>query len=155
MTNETAQVKPTNRIVYDTTNLHYETKKVETATNVYPGRLVMVGTNDDDVIVADGSTEDPIGWAGYINTCKNYRPATVDTIYSANDQIAVVYGPGMGIVASLASGENVAKGAYLKATAAGEVAEATVGTDHVVARAAEAVDQSGGGSGDIMVVSYI
>jgi hypothetical protein len=154
MANETAQVKPANSICYNTKNISYETKKVETATNVYPGRLVKKGTNDDDIVVnsAGGAA---IGWAGYEQTSKRYRPATVDTIYAANAQITVIHGPGIGVVASLASGENVAKGAILKAAANGEVAAAVAGTDDVIAVADESLDQSGGGSGDIMVRSRI
>jgi hypothetical protein len=153
MAGETAMVKPTNKIVWDSINLHMETKKVETATNVYPGRLVTKGTNDDDVVVnTDGGAA--VGWAGYLNTAKNYRPATVDTIYAQNDQIAVIYGPGMGVVGRLAELQNVAKGALLYAFANGELSAGTAGTHHIVARAAESVDASAAAA-DIMVVSLI
>lgn len=145
---ETAMVKPTNKIVVDSTNLHLQTKKVETATNVYPGRLVEKGTNDDDVVVCGGSNP-AVGVAGYEQTTKNYRPATVDTIYAQNDQIAVINGPGVIAVLSLASGEATVKGTLLKSAAAGEVAAGTAGTDHIYAIAEETV-AGAAGSRDVM-----
>lgn len=153
MAGETAMVKPSNKIVLDSTGIHIQTKKVETATNVYPGRLVKRGTNDDDIVVntAAGAA---IGWAGYEQTSKKYRPSTVDTIYSANDQIAVINGPGIILVGSLASGQNVTKGARLMAAAAGELSGGTVGTNEIVAIAEESVDASGGAA-DILVRSLI
>jgi len=42
--------KPTNQIVV-AGDPRAEIYKVETATNMYAGRLVIKGTNDDDVIV--------------------------------------------------------------------------------------------------------
>lgn len=153
MTTETAMVHPTNKIVLDSTGLHVQTKKVETATNVYPGRLVKKGTNDDDVVVntAAGAA---IGWAGYEHTSKKYRPDTVDTVYSADDQIAVINGPGIILVGSLASGQSVTKGARLMAAAAGELSGGTVGTNEIVAIAEETMDASAGAK-DILVRSLI
>ena len=124
MVTETAMVKPTNQIVYDSKGIHIQTKKVETATNMYPGRLVVKGTNDDDVIIGTAAGA-VIGWLGYEQTDKKYRNATVDTIYEANDQVAVINGPGIILVGSLASGQNVTKGARLVAAAAGELTAAT------------------------------
>jgi len=148
---ESAMVKPTNKIVVDSTNLHIQTKEVQTATNVYPGRLLKKGTDDGQVIVGDGSNP-AVGWAGYEQTAKKYRPATVDTIYTVNSMIAMLNGPGIIIVGSLASGQNVSKGALLTVTTAGELTAATVGTHHVYAQAEESVNATGG-SQDIMVRS--
>ena len=83
------------KIVVDSTNLHLQTKKVETVANVYPGALLMQGTNDDDVVVGDGTEGKAAYWAGYEHTAKKYRPATIDTIYVVNDQIAAINGPGI------------------------------------------------------------
>jgi hypothetical protein len=175
--NDTSVVKPTGIIVADRTGIHVATKKVETATNVYPGRLVKKGTDDNDIVVntAAGAA---LGWAGYEDTIKKYRPATVDTIYVVNSFIAVVNGPGIRVVASLASGQNVAAGANLVAAANGELTAATAlavpsGTTAVtsssaqpaisgaygaqgivVARAVQSVDASGGAL-DIIVESMI
>jgi len=81
---------PTNRIVLSgspTTLI----QKVETATNCYPGRLVIKGTNDDDVVVATG-IKSPGGWLGFEQCDANYQPTNLTTIYAANDQVPVVSG---------------------------------------------------------------
>lgn len=127
--------------------------KVETATNMYPGRLVKKGTNDDDIVVntAAGAA---IGWLGYEQTIKKYRPDDVDTIYAVNDQAAVLHGGGFVIVGRLASGQSVSKGDRLMAAANGELSGGTVGTDEIVAIAEETVDASAAAK-DIMVRSLI
>ncbi len=127
--------------------------KVSTATNMYPGRLVKKGSTDGDIVVntAAGAA---IGWLGYLHTAKKYRPATVDTAYSANDHAAVLHGGGFVIVGRLASGQNVAKGARLMAAANGELSGGTVGTHEIVAIAEESVDASASAK-DIMVRSLI
>ena len=144
---------PTNVIVADRTGIHVQTKKVETATNVYPGRLVICGTNDDDIAVC-GAAGEALGWAGYEDTAKNYRPVTRDTIYEANDQIAVVNGPGIVLVGSLASGQSVDKGTRLMAAADGELSGGTVGTDEIVAIAERSVVSASAGT-PILVRSLI
>lgn len=154
MASETAMVQPTNKIVLDSKNLHVQTKKVETETNVYPGRLVKRGTNDDDIVVDTDNSKVSLGWAGYLNTAKKYRPATVDTIYAQNDQIGVINGPGIILLGSLASGQNVTKGARLMVTSAGQLSGGTVGTNEIVAIAEESVDASAGAA-DILVRSLI
>ena len=150
---ETAQVQPANSIVWDTKNIHYQTKKVETATNVFPGRLVKKGTNDDDIVVNTVSGA-ALGWAGYEQTAKRWRPATKATIYLASAQICVVNGPGIGVLGKLASGQNVAKGVRLMADADGLLSGGAVGTDEIVAIAEESIDASAGNL-DIMVRSLI
>jgi hypothetical protein len=138
LTNDTGTPQATNRTVFDNQNLHITTKKVETATNVYPGRLLEKGTNDDDVVVCGGSNP-VVGVAGYEHTAKKWRPATRSTIYAQNDKIAVLSGPGVGVILQIASGEAAVVGTILKAAAAGMVAVATAGTDHVIAKAKESV----------------
>lgn len=150
---EVNMVIPSNKIVVDSTNLHLQTKKVETATNVYPGRLVTQGTNDDDIAVC-GSAGEALGWAGYEHTAKKYRPALVTTIYQANDQIGVIYGNGIVLVGSLASGQTVDKGTRLMADANGELSGATVGTHEVVAIAEMSVASTAAGT-KILVRSMI
>jgi hypothetical protein len=143
--------KPNNKIVVAGEPLVQELK-VETATNMYPGRLVKKGTNDDDIVVA-GATDTPIGWLGYEHAHPDYRPNTPDTAYSANDRAPVLNGDII-IVGRLASGQNVAKGALLTVAANGELTAATIGTHQVYAIAMESVDASGGAA-DIMVKSLI
>ena len=152
-TAEVNMVKPSNKIVVDSTNIHIQTKKVETVAFVYPGRLVIQGTNDDDIAVC-GSGGKAIGWAGYEHTAKKYRPATVDTIYTVNDQIAVVNGPGILIVGNLTKGQNVDKGTRLMADASGNLSGGTVGTHEIVAIAEQSVDATSADA-DIIVRSLI
>lgn len=149
--------KPTNKIVvagkYNTQEL-----KVETATNMYPGRLVTKGTNDDDIIVNTASTA-VIGWLGYEDTNPVFRPDTVDTIYTINSQASVITGPGVVVVGRLASGQSVAKDAKLKAAASGELTaigaeDLDASANFVVAIAEETVNASGAAA-DIMVRSLI
>lgn len=143
MTTETGQVQPSNKVVCDSTNLHRQTKKVETATNMYPGRLVIKGTNDDDVIVGtSGGTA--YGWIGYIDTCKTYRPATIATIHRINDQIGVINGDGVILLAWGLSGETILKGSQLVAADGGYVQLLATqgGTAEIVATAEESVTVS-------------
>lgn len=144
-TNENGFPAATNVVVLDRTGIHVQTKKVETATNVYPGRLVIQGTNDDDIAVC-GAAGEALGWAGYEDTAKKYRPALISTIYEANDQITVVNGPGIIVRASLASGQTVDKGSRLMAGANGELSGATVGTHEVVAIAEQSVASTAAGT---------
>jgi hypothetical protein len=97
---------------------------VETATNMYPGRFVKKGTNGDDVVVATAGAS-VVGILGYEHTIKKHRPATVDTIYLADAQAAVLSGPGVVVVGSLADSQTIVKGDKLVVAAAGEVAKAS------------------------------
>ena len=117
---ETGQVRPNNKIVVDSTNCHHQTKKVETAANVYPGRLVITGTNDDDVIT--GTSGGAVyGWIGYEQVHKNYRPINISTIHVIADQTQIIDGSGIILLAWLLSGETVVKGSRLIAAAGGFV----------------------------------
>jgi len=168
--------KPTNRIVVAGEPIVHECK-VETATNMYPGRLVQKGTNDDDIVVGT-ATGMPIGWLGYEQAHSAYQPSTVDTAYSLNDRAPVLNGGKFVIVGRLATGENVSKGDLLVPAANGELKKASTltvaagatavtstaangdiisghyGDAPIVARAMESVDASGGAA-DIMVLSLI
>ena len=144
--------KPSNQILVAGQPL-VQILKVETATNMYPGRLVKKGTTDGDIVVC-GAGEAAIGWLGYLHTIKKYRPDTVDTAYSANDHAAVLHGGGFVVVGRLANGQNVSKGDRLTTAANGELSGGTVGTHEIVAIAEESVDASSGAA-DIMVRSLI
>jgi hypothetical protein len=125
-------VKPNNKIVAGGNPLVQELK-IETATNMYPGRLVKKGTNDDDIVVntAGGNA---LGWLGYEQTNPVFMPTDVDTIYAQNDMAAVLNGGHFYVVGRLASGQNVTKGTPLVGAANGELTAATaltVGTGAV------------------------
>jgi hypothetical protein len=94
---------PTNRIIERGTPLTIE-MEVETATNMYAGRLVQAGTTAAEVVVCDGATKPPVGWLGWEDTAGEYRPATVDTIYTVNSMASVLFGGKFVINAKLAVG---------------------------------------------------
>lgn len=105
--------RATNKTVCGGTEPVVEELNVETATNMYPGRLVKKGTNDDDVVLNDGQM--PIGWLGYEHTSPEYKKAAKSTIYVAGDEVAVLKGGGF-ILDALAvdtSGNTIAKGDML------------------------------------------
>jgi hypothetical protein len=145
-------IHPSNKIVLDSQNCHIQTMKIETATTMYAGRLVKKGTGDDDAVVVAAATDPIIGWLGYEQTTKKHRPATVDTIYAADAQVAVLSGPGMVILGTLASaGVTCVKGTRLKAAPAGTLSGGTDGTDHIVAIAEETATNGA----DVLVRSLI
>ena len=153
MANDASNIHPTNSIVIGRQNLVARTKNVETATNVYPGRLLEVGTNDDDVIVCAGSNP-PCGWVGYLDTAKKYRPATITTVHSGSDKIAQVNGAGVILMAKLGDHAVVTVGELLTQAASGCVTPGTAGTNDIVAEAIEAVTTTTSAA-DILVRSRI
>ena len=99
-------------------------RKVETATNVIPGRLAKKGTADHQIVVC-GASDNPVGWVGYEYEHASYQPADRTTAYAADDMAPVYYGGGFVVLASIASGNNVTKGMRLKPAANGQLAIAT------------------------------
>lgn len=156
MAAETAMVKPTNKIVLDSKGIHLQTKKIETVTNCYPGRLVKKGTNDDDVAAGAAGTDKVYGWLGYEQTRKDHRPATVDTIYLVNAQVTVINGPGIILNAFLEVGAaNIVKGSFLTCGALGGVSGMTLGGTSVVCAIAEETDTGAAGGVDLLVRSLL
>jgi hypothetical protein len=147
--------QPTNKVVLDSKGIHHQTKKVETAANMYPGRMVIRGTNDDDVIT--GTSGGAVyGWIGYNATNKNYRPATISTIQVINDKIDIINGPGIIVLAWLLSGETVTKGAQLVSADGGFVqAYATGGSNDLITSLAEESVASTDATTRILVRSLI
>jgi hypothetical protein len=141
---------PTNQILVAGQPL-IQILKVKTNANCYPGRLVMKDTTDGQIKVSDGTQF--IGWLGYEQTIKKYRPTNVNTAYVANDHAAVLNGGKFVIVANGAAGIAVAKGQLLKAVAGGQVSGGTAGSDHIVAIAEES--KSSAAATDIMVRSLL
>ena len=152
---EAGQVQPINKIVVDSTNLHMQTKKIETVANCYPGRLVKKGTNDDDIVAGSAATDKVYGWLGYEQTSKKYRPATIDTIYVINDQVTVVNGPGIILLAFLELGADIDKGDYLTCGALGGLTGAVLGSTSKIVAIAEETDATSAGGVDLLVRSLI
>lgn len=113
----TGFTKPTNKIIGRGTPLTQELK-VETAANMYPGRLIQKGTNDDDMVV--GSAAKASAWLGFEQCNPAYRPNTVDTIYAV-DTLAPIHNGPILPVASLAEPCIVTKGDMVANWAAGQV----------------------------------
>ena len=111
--------KPSNAILVDgIAGVQVQTMHIESATGMYAGNLVMKGANDNDIIVNTGEGT-AIGWLGYEQTQKKYRPATVDTIYLVDALAAVLNGPGICVVANLVAGQTIVSGDMLVATSYG------------------------------------
>ena len=99
--------------------------KVESATNMYAGRLVKKGTHDDDISVC-GANEQAIGILGYEQCTKTTRPATRSTIYVSNQYAPVLKkGQGCKVLLYVAQSQTIVKGSKLVAAAAGMVALAS------------------------------
>jgi hypothetical protein len=103
----TGYVKPTNKLVAAGKPPIVQEFKIETVANMYPGRLVKKGTNQDDIAV--GGIGGAYGWLGHEHTRPDYRPSDVDTIYKVGDFASVLKGGGFAPVASLAAGFSVTK----------------------------------------------
>jgi len=117
--------KPTNRIVAAGEPIVIQ-QNVETATNMYPGRLVIKGTNDNDIAVC-GAAGISTGWLGYEQVGTG-MPTTIDTIYAAGAQAPVLMGGGFVVVGYLAQSQTIVKGDRLVAAAGGMVSKAAAAT---------------------------
>ena len=90
--------------------------QVETATNMYPGRLCKKGTGDRDLVVATAGSN-PAGWLGYEQAAPSERPANMTTAYAADDVPPVLKGGGFVILATLSTSQTIAKDDALVADA--------------------------------------
>jgi len=132
--------------------------KIETATNMYPGRLVKKGTGDRDIIVATAGSN-PAGWLGYEQAAPSERPATMNTAYAAGDVPPVLKGGGFIILATLSASQNVAKDDALVADADGRVKKASAleivsGSTNVTSTAANGTTIISGSAGTERIVGY-
>ena len=97
---------------------------VETASEMYPGRFVKKGTNDNDIDVC-GAGGKSIGVLGYEQASKKYRPTNKLTAYGAGDYAPVLTGPGVVVLLEVANGQTIVKGDKLVVAANGMVALAS------------------------------
>lgn len=111
--------KPSNKIVVGGKPPLVQELKIETVANMYAGRLVQKGTNQDDMKV--GGIGAAYGWLGYEQSNPGFRPADVDTIYTVDDMAAVLKGGGFAILASLAASFSVKKNDKVANWANGQV----------------------------------
>lgn len=118
--------QPDNSIIIDG-HPFLETLKVEVATQMFPGRLVKKGTNADDIVCCVAGDHNPVGWLGYHDTIKGHQPATVDTVYLINAQVAVLSGV-FRMLGMLAAGQTAVKGDPLVPAANGQLQVASAMT---------------------------
>jgi len=135
--------RPTNKIIASGTPLVQELR-VQTASEVYPGRLVKAGTTVDEIVVNDASTNTTIlGFVGFEQTNPNYRPSTISTIQVVEDQVSVLNGGGFTILADCTGAYGaIAKGCPLTPVADGKVAAMTLAQMNVSVHVGYAEDAS-------------
>jgi hypothetical protein len=102
MAGQTGITDATNRVVLMGEAPIKTLHNVETATNMYAGRVVQKGTTDFDIVVGSGATTAPKGFLGYEDTPQEGRPANKDTLYTASKKGMVLRGGGFIIDAMLA-----------------------------------------------------
>ena len=153
--------RATNKVVCGGTDPVLEEMNIETATNMYGGRLIMKGTHVDDIVLNTGQT--PLGWLGYEQCNMDDKPATKATIYAADAQAPLLKGTGF-IIDALAvdtSGNTIAKGDYvMPATTLGGVlkfadTDPSTNMNVRVGQAEESVTIPSGGSVAILIRSMI
>lgn len=93
---------------------------VESGTDMYPGRLVKIGTTEDDVLVGDALSPQ-LGWLGYEDTAIYYRPATPTTAYATGDRAMVLRGGKFVVVGSVAKGCVIPFGGMVAGWASGQL----------------------------------
>lgn len=94
---------------------------VETAANMYPGRIVRRGTTDFDVVVGS-ALYPPGGWIGYGQGNNSAaKPATRATAFAADVTVPIHKGGGFPVRASLAAGAIVERNDFVANWANGEV----------------------------------
>lgn len=147
--------KPNNKILVAGSPLVQELN-VETATSMYPGRLVIKGTNDNDIAVG-GAAGICLGWLGYEQcTSAVFMPTDRGTIYAAGDQAPVLYGGGFVVLGKLTTSQTIVKGDRLTAGADGTVQKAAAattatGATQVTSSAATAPIAGSVGTGGIVI----
>jgi hypothetical protein len=117
-------INPPNNMIVAGGNPLIQELKIETAANCYPGRFVIKGTNDDDVVAGDGVAQ-PVGVLGYEQCNPAFRPDDIDHIYTIAAKAPVLKGPAfIHSPVGLAVGTYAKKGDFLLSWSAGKVVPA-------------------------------
>lgn len=95
-------------------------KKVESATEFYPGRLAQKGATIDGVTVGTALAR-PAGWIDFEESPLRDQPATLTTAYAKDAYANISWGDAFAIAASLAVGCTVSEHALLANWANGQV----------------------------------
>jgi hypothetical protein len=93
---DSGYLAPTGRLVVKGGPARGVERIIETVTNMYPGRLVIRGSTDNGIKVADG-TAAPVGFLAYEQTQLPARPQTLTTIFQVTDSVDVISGGGFTI----------------------------------------------------------
>jgi len=121
MSDATGHSTPTGKIIDYGTPLIKMEKNVETAANVYSGRLVAKGTSDYDIKVGDGIDAVPIAWALYEQESPEFKKDSWATVYNVNDKIKVGRGGNFCIYAWMPKGFEARQGDKMFSFTAGQV----------------------------------
>lgn len=114
---------------------------------VTPGHLLEFGSGG-----VQKNTDDAANVAPNFALERDELGNDIDVAYAIGDKVKVgAFHAGQRVYAWLASGQNVAKGAYLTGDTAGRLTAASVSASVRLARALEAVDASSGGDARIRV----
>jgi len=106
---------------------------------ITPGHLLEL-----DATGVKKNTDDAANVAAAFALERSELGKTIDDAYASGDIVKMgVFAPGDHVYALLASGQNVARGAYLTGTTAGLLTAASVAAGIRIARAWEAVNTSG------------
>lgn len=131
-------IAPTNVVVVKGSPDIQDAVTEGTMTEMKPGRLVIKGTTDAQVVIG-GADALSVGWLSFEDTPPKYQPANIDTAYAVADKVTVVNGPGIHVMATATAA--VDKGALVEAAVGGKVTSATSGT--VVGKAEETIGEAG------------
>ena len=109
---DSGYVTPTQNIIVRGTSPLLHRRNIGSATNMYPGRIVVREATDYDIKVGDGILP-PLGWLGYEDFNETERPATIDTIATADTEGPVHAGGGFAIRGTLHAGTVAVQGDLL------------------------------------------
>jgi hypothetical protein len=125
MASETQFQEPAGTIVERGQPDIFVERTIETVANVYPGRELAQGTDEQDVIVNSG-VKLPIGYASYELTSDSYRKDETSTIYTALDKVVVTKGSGHVYMASIPASTIIDQGDLVVNWGAGQVYPAAI-----------------------------
>jgi len=109
---DSGYITPTQNIIVRGTSPLLHRRNIGSATNMYPGRIVVREATDYDIKVGDGILP-PLGWLGYEDFNEMERPATIDTIATADTEGPVHAGGGFAIRGTLHAGTKADQGDLL------------------------------------------
>jgi hypothetical protein len=125
----------------------FEVGATATEAKMLPGMLVCKGANDGAVVENDGSGN-PLGFIAYDGSWTgDDMPDDITDYYTRGSRIPIIVGGSGRCMGRLAASQTIVKGQLLKQSLTDGCLEAgTAGTEHIFAKADEAVTTAGGGA---------